>query len=259
MLASEIKTSIINNLIIGTPTNYTFEKGKSVGFVLFADGWKDNFVNVNVPRYFTNSMLNPENVDWLKNHTASVKTSNGKLVMGIEDLRRDQSSCDHDFNDLIIIISTNLSKISRQNFSDPTEKLLNDAPLDYELGYKKLLVNVLENNKTRIVEVFCVLRIPLTSGVVKHISSNKFRTDRAYIYSITGIPKTIFKDKMADGKYTGTEFESAYSAYRNNFIYTKNLWISNNLNKNQNINSEGIHYFKTREQAMRYIFKYLKI
>jgi hypothetical protein len=261
LLPSAVSTSTVNNLIIGTPTDYVFKEGKSVGFVIFANGWKDTYVNKNAPRYFTDSTLNPEKADWLKYHTALVKTSNGKLVMGMEDLPREESSCDHDFNDLVVLVTIDLTKISPGNYSDPHESLGENAPIEYEMGYKKLFVDVIEkdendNDVIKIAEALCVLRIPLTSTIIKHNLSNKFRTNRVYVYSIIGTPKTIFKDKIANGKYAGKEFESAHSSAFSDFIYTKNAWVTSALNTNKNINADGIHFFRNRTIATSYKFDY---
>lgn len=257
LLPYQMTTYTEGNKVIGVPINYTFPKGKSVGFVLFANGWKGSYVNVNAPRYFTNSWLNPEKADWLKYHTALVKASNGKLILGFEDLPRDQSYCDHDFNDLILYITTDLTKISPGDFSDPHETLDNEPPVEYDIGYKKIFVDVVENGVAKLAEAICTLRIPKTSKIVRHKLSNKLRTDRAYVYSIIGTNRNINKDKIARESYAGKEFQSGHaSASFAEFIYTKNTWVETYLDTNENINSSGIHFFKNRGQAVSYKFDY---
>ena len=250
LLPYTVSTHTAENKILGTPTSYIFPEGKSVGFVLFANGWKGGYVNVNAPRYFTNSNLNPEKADWLKYHTALVKSSNGKLILGFEDLPRDQSYCDHDFNDLILFITVDLEKISPGDFSDPREVLIESAPIEYDMGYKKIFVDVVEEGVPRLIESICTLRIPKTSKIVRHKLSNKLRTDRAFVHSIIGIRRTINKDKIAKGSYAGKEYESGHSSAFADFIYTKNTWAESYLDTNENINSDGIHFFKNREQAI---------
>ena len=242
--------------LIGTPISYNFPSGKSVGFVIFANGWKGTHVNINSPRYFSDSWLNPEKADWLKYHTALVKSSNGKLIMGLEDLPRDQSYCDHDFNDLLLYITTDLSKISSGDFSDPHEILDETAPTEYEMGYKKIFVDVIEDEVPRLIEAICTLRIPLTSKIVRHKLSNKLRTDRAFVHSIIGIRRTIDKEKISRGFHAGKEFESGHSSAFSDFIYTKNAWVESELNTDENINADGIHFFKNKGQAINYKFDY---
>ncbi len=256
LLPYSVTTSTSNNLLIGTPSDYNFPAGKSVGFVIFANAWKGSYINKNAPRYFTDSRLNPERADWLKYHTALVKTSADELVMGIEDLPRERNYCDHDFNDLLVIIKTDLSAISPGNFSDPNETLPETAPIEYEMGYKKVFVEVEEDSKTKIAEAICTLRIPYTSTIVRHKLSNKLRTNSVFVHSVIGSRKKIYGDKYALNDYTGKEYNSGTSSADKTFVYAKNTWANSNLNTDQDINSEGIHFFRNKEEAIDYKFDY---
>lgn len=255
-LPYEVETSTVNNVLIGTPTNYTFPGGKSVGFVIYANGWTGNNVNKNVDRYFTNSTFNPERADWLKRHTALVKLDNQNLlIMGLEDLRRDRGYCDHDFNDLLVIVDTDLSNLSEESYNKETEDL-NDPPIEYKVGYKKAFIDVVEDSVNKITECIVTLYIPPTSTIVRHNYSGKLRTSRAYVASISGSKPFYNKWNTAAGNYIGHSFTQAHSSNNPSFIYYKNDWVTSNLNEDPEINSEGIHYFSTYDQAVEYVFEY---
>lgn len=255
-LAYEYTTLTIGNLIIGTPTNYTFPKDYSIGFVIFANGWKGNNVNKNSNRYFTNSFFNPEKADWLKRHTALVKLdSEPLLVMGIEDLPRNKSFCDHDFNDLIVIFEfDDLNSLSEDSYSeddDPT----NNPPTEYKVGYKKAFTTVNENGLNKITEVIITLYIPLTSTVIKHVYTGKFRTNSAYVKSIIGINKVLFKFNTAEENYIGHSFNTAHSYQNSSFIYTKNDWVNAEiLDLDEKSHGSGIYFFASYEEARDYTF-----
>jgi LruC domain-containing protein len=94
----------------------TFDAGKTIGFVLFADAWRSyQTFNTAAPAYYTNSNFNPEPTDSLKRHTVLL-SNNGKYIIGFEDMNRTYASCDHDFNDVCIYAS-----------SDPVDAISNQA------------------------------------------------------------------------------------------------------------------------------------
>jgi len=94
----------------------TFDAGKTIGFVLFADAWRSyETFNTSANMYYTNSNFNPESDPSLKRHTVLLN-NNGKYIIGFEDINRSLSSCDQDFNDVCIYASSNpIEAISTQN------------------------------------------------------------------------------------------------------------------------------------------------
>lgn len=79
-----------------------FPAKTGIGFVLMADGWDGSIVHPGNWTLFSNAAFNPESVDSLKKHTVIVRdTITNRLIIGFEDIRRDNPSCDHDFNDLL--------------------------------------------------------------------------------------------------------------------------------------------------------------
>ena len=102
-----------------------FDKGTTIGLVIFADGWNGSTVNYYAGgAYFTDSYLNPEiNAD-LKRHTVLLQYKDTYLI-GFEDINRESGNCDHDFNDVIVYATANpVTAISQNNVQ------VADTPLD---------------------------------------------------------------------------------------------------------------------------------
>jgi LruC domain-containing protein len=85
----------------------TIEAGTTVGLVIFADGWNGTSVNYYAGgAYFSDANLNPEvNVN-LKRHTVLLQYNNTYMI-GFEDINRESTSCDQDFNDVLVYASSN--------------------------------------------------------------------------------------------------------------------------------------------------------
>jgi LruC domain-containing protein len=84
----------------------TFKAGTTIGLVLFQDAWNGKDVSVGATALFSDPNLNPEpNVD-LRKHNVMLKY-NDTYIIGFEDIRRDNYSCDQDFNDLMIYATSN--------------------------------------------------------------------------------------------------------------------------------------------------------
>ena len=85
-----------------------FDEGITVSFALMADGWVSGQVTTGKWIVYSNPNLNPESDPALRQHTVLLN-DNGRnlLLLGIEDIRRDNSSCDHDFNDAIFYVTAN--------------------------------------------------------------------------------------------------------------------------------------------------------
>jgi LruC domain-containing protein len=103
----------------------TFQPGTTIGLVLFADGWNGAAVNYYAGgAYFTDSYMNPEVNQDLKKHTVLLQYNNTYMI-GFEDINREYTGCDHDFNDVIVYATSNpISAISNIGVS------VADTPLD---------------------------------------------------------------------------------------------------------------------------------
>jgi LruC domain-containing protein len=106
-----------------------FDPGTSIGFVLVQNGWekKNNSyfgVQPKNPKFYANANLNPESS--AKKHTVMLYDDvHNVFVIGLEDLNRENPSAndygyksDHDFNDMVIYATTNVTDaLSKQGVS----------------------------------------------------------------------------------------------------------------------------------------------
>lgn len=98
---------------LNTETNEyssTFPAGTSVGWFLIAQGWSSSSQTVTngVYRHFSNIVLNVESDADLKKHNVLLyDDARELLLLGFEDIRRDNSGCDHDFNDAVFYATVN--------------------------------------------------------------------------------------------------------------------------------------------------------
>lgn len=147
-----LTTEKINGKDYMTSSNYIFPKDKGVGFVCFANCWKNGYLKTNTSMFSSDPNFNPETTLLKRNHfvnfISDIDTS--KIIYGVEDINRDKSNCDHDFNDMIYtlnispITSIDLSSFNSTSFQKFTgtilcEDLLNNSNQDHD--YNDLIVN----------------------------------------------------------------------------------------------------------------------
>lgn len=98
-----------------------FSAGTSIGFVLISSGWNSSLktFNPNNTKYYSYSPFNPESSSSLQTHSILLNYGKENLfIVGFEDLPRDNSGTDHDFNDVIIYATaTTAGAISPENVS----------------------------------------------------------------------------------------------------------------------------------------------
>lgn len=85
-----------------------FEAGTSIGLVLLADGWdgsnSENYRHI----VYADKPLNSEADESLRQHNVLLWDEENQLfLMGFEDIPRDNSGCDNDFNDAILFVTSN--------------------------------------------------------------------------------------------------------------------------------------------------------
>lgn len=85
-----------------------FPAGKTVAWVLIANGWNGNAVTYGNWMVYSDSEFNPESSVELQKHNVNLYDNNEEVVVfGFEDIRRDYSSCDQDFNDALFLVTSN--------------------------------------------------------------------------------------------------------------------------------------------------------
>ena len=92
-----------NKVFIGT-----FDANTTISFALMANGWKRGGVTDGKWIVYSNPNLNPEADPELRQHMVLLN-DNGRdlLLLGIEDILRDNPSCDQDFNDAVFYVTAN--------------------------------------------------------------------------------------------------------------------------------------------------------
>jgi LruC domain-containing protein len=87
----------------------TFSAGTTIGFVLFSNGWAgSNKVSSTAYRFFSDPGLNPETDATVRKHSVLLNDATDNLyLVGFEDMLRTNSSCDHDFNDVVFYTTAN--------------------------------------------------------------------------------------------------------------------------------------------------------
>ncbi|MDJ1482649.1 DUF4476 domain-containing protein [Cytophagaceae bacterium YF14B1] len=92
-----------------------FKANTGIGWFLIADGWKENGVGSGNYILYSNPAFNPESSTTDKPHTVLLHDKGrNKLILGFEDLRRDQGS-DQDFNDVLFSISASPFEAIQKN------------------------------------------------------------------------------------------------------------------------------------------------
>lgn len=107
-----------------------FPAKTGIGFVLMADGWNGTTVTPGNWTLFSNAAFNPEPNASDKKHTILIRDSaSNRIVIGFEDIRRDNISCDQDFNDLLFYAT--VTPINCVNNLDSIPTLNADGGLSY--------------------------------------------------------------------------------------------------------------------------------
>ncbi|GCD79451.1 LruC domain-containing protein [Schleiferia thermophila] len=102
-----------------------FPAGKSIGWVLIQNGFTNPGGSATILpgniKFYSNPTFNPEPNQNLKRHMVMLNFPQyNRFAIGFEDLRRDLSSCDNDFNDAVYFISSNpVTAISQANVPLP--------------------------------------------------------------------------------------------------------------------------------------------
>lgn len=114
----------------------TFEAGTGIGWVLLANAWSSSAQTVGngLWKLYSNPDFNPESQENLRHHNVLLADpENERVILGFEDIRRDRSTCDNDFNDAIFYVTANpYSAINTNNYADVNES--NNVTSAYDGG-----------------------------------------------------------------------------------------------------------------------------
>ncbi|MFY7729096.1 MAG: DUF4114 domain-containing protein, partial [Flavobacterium sp.] len=112
------------NLTRGTKVKLgTFPAGTGIGWVLISNGWNGSSVAAGYWKFFSDAEWNPETSIYLKQHNVLINDpDNQRIILGFEDINRENSGCDNDFNDAMFYITANpYTAIRTTNIADISE------------------------------------------------------------------------------------------------------------------------------------------
>lgn len=85
-----------------------YNANTTISWALIADGWVNGQVTDGRWTVYSNKNLNPAPDPSLKQQTVLLyDPGRERLLLGVEDIRRNSSGCDHDFNDAIFFVTAN--------------------------------------------------------------------------------------------------------------------------------------------------------
>lgn len=127
-----------------------FPAGTAIGYFLIANGWDANTQSNTDGNgiYYSNPDLNPETTEEKRRHNVMLWDSvREKILLGFEDINRDNSGCDNDFNDAVFYLSvspaeavdnSNLQPIDTPEDADGDgiSDLFDDFPDDSSRAFK---------------------------------------------------------------------------------------------------------------------------
>ncbi len=96
-----------------------FPANTSIGWFVIADAWENTSITEGLYTHYSDFKFNAEAEDDLKQHNVLLLDNEREiLILGFEDIHRDRSNCDHDFNDAVIYTSvTPFTALDEQDYS----------------------------------------------------------------------------------------------------------------------------------------------
>lgn len=169
-----------------------FPPDTGIGWVLMANGFKNGQVTEGNWVLFSNQDYNPEKKKKERYHNVQLLDEESELILiGFEDIRRDDPSCDQDFNDAIFYVTANpMEALKTENMAPvvKSEKVSsgNDGGLE---SNGDLAVAIARRNLERT-----------RSHNTHHLKSGQARISR-----FKAARTTSLSDFMPETDFTGTE------------------------------------------------------
>lgn len=98
----------------------SFSPNTGIGWVLLANAWSNGCVREGQWQLYSNTSYNPEADTELRHHNVLLSDPTGeRIILGFEDIRRDNAGCDNDFNDAVFYITANpYAALRTANYAD---------------------------------------------------------------------------------------------------------------------------------------------
>ncbi len=178
-------------LVVGDKVKIgTFQPGTGIGWVLLANAWSSSSSSVGngLWQLFSNPDYNPEAHENLRHHNVLLNDPNNeRIILGFEDIRRDYSSCDNDFNDAIFYVSANPYEALRTtNYADVSSATdvssANDGGLESNGNLAGLIAKRnFKRTKTGQVQNRKVQQAPFIKQQILYRSSTNTPTLESYL------------------------------------------------------------------------------
>ncbi len=178
-------------LVVGDKVKIgTFQPGTGIGWVLLANAWSSGSSSVGngLWQLFSNPDYNPEAQENLRHHNVLLNDPNNeRIILGFEDIRRDYSSCDNDFNDAIFYVSANPYEALRTtNYADVSSATdvssANDGGLESNGNLAGLIAKRnFKRTKTGQVQNRKVQQAPFIKQQIQYRSSTNTPTLESYL------------------------------------------------------------------------------
>ncbi|GHB49732.1 LruC domain-containing protein [Mongoliitalea lutea] len=117
----------------GNLPNGAFKKGTTIGWFIISNGWRNNVVTTGNAVLFSNRNLNTVIQEpSLREHMVFLYDQQERVMLiGWEDMPRNLSGCDHDFNDLVFYATWNpITSVEVGNYARLESKVIGDSDGD---------------------------------------------------------------------------------------------------------------------------------
>ena len=206
-----------------------FPANTEIGWVLIANGWNGNQVTYGNWVLYSNPYWNPEGSAELQKHNVNLYDDNEQVVVfGFEDIRRDYSSCDQDFNDALFLVTSNpYNAIETNNFNPIStdgggQSSGNDGGLESHRGISSAIANrTFKRNKTRRVKTDKSMHIR-SNTVLSELAPTSIKAgDKRSISSPSDLVSITKADHVWSADYTleGVRFATIFATETQDGIY----------------------------------------
>ncbi len=174
-----------------------------IGWFVVANGFSSSTATVGNGNWllYSNTNLNPESDSTKRQHNVLLNdVSSSRIILGFEDIRRDNGSCDNDFNDVLFSVSAN-----PYSAIDTTGLPVIQDPSQSDIAITKTVDNSSPKNNDMVT------------------------------YTVTATnngPSTATGVKVTDALPAGVVFQSATPS-KGSYVSSTGLWTVGSLNKNE--------------------------
>ena len=256
-----VQQQTVNNRsvrVMDTAT-WSFPAGMSIGFVCFANKWRNNgsshaYLSVGHNMYSSNPVLNPEGSEDRRNHFVNFQSQvhPDKIIYGVEDIHRDSYHCDHDFNDLVFEVNASplgavdpscINSVTSQSFTGTIicEDLLNKPDADYDYNDLVLKYTVTETlDGDRVISLLFLVEGMTRGAALDHNFG-------VVIPNIKSSNATIFSENFVSSTFTSSSKNLTLDIIGGNtdrvpiiestkaFLPNGSIWATNTINGTQTV------------------------